>query len=470
MIKLSGWIGLLLVLLTGVAPAQTNLTEISVLTRAEACRIALQNHPSLDEALWRVRQAQSRIGQSQARYWPVLTLAGGASRVDPADAVYFTSAALPVGAGGSSGGFSTEPENWYQAGAQATWVLFDGFARRAAVAAARYSASGAEASLREAKRQILSAVVAAYLNVQSAREQQRIAAEDTAFNERLLHDAEASLTAGRGALSDVLNFRVRSNAARSTVIFAKRQQRIARVGLAVLMGVPTAELPKKLELAELTEPTAEDRLLPSVTNVMHQILTQRPDIERGMTEVSRSLQAVKGAQAGYYPTLAFSGSYDARRPEDMSFDGDDFAASAGVVLSFDIFAGGLHRSRVREARAGLEVARAGLVRVQLAAIGEARNAVEKLRAAVEYLELQNQNVECARQNRDLIAKAYAVGQMPLVRMNEAQKDLVAAQVRRTQAVISLRQARNDLDTATGAILQIAKSGGSEDSQAASVGQ
>jgi outer membrane protein TolC len=437
--------------------SQTNIEDLSVLDLDTACRIALERQPTLMEARHRMDRAVAGISRARAGYWPVLSVSAGASRYDPADSqagtvpVSQSSPTASYGSGAFPGG-STDPETWYQAGVQATWMLFSGFQRKAAVAAAHFTADEMAAANLEASRQILYAVTAAYLNAQSAAEQMRIAEEDAAFNERILEEAVARRKAGGGSLSDELNFRVRANAARSTVIFAKRQLRLSRIGLATLMGLPQGNLPEKLKLSELSVPDKKTMEVPEIAQQEQIMLANRPDIRMRQAALKRGREVLRSAKSGFYPRVALSGSYDARRPDDMSFTGDDFALNAGVVISYDIFSGGLHRAQVREARAGIGENLAQLNSTRLHALRDLQSAIEQIKAAVEYLELQNVNVQYAQQNRDLTARSYNSGQAPMVRLNEAQKDLVGAQVRQMQAIISLLRARNDLNSATGEIL------------------
>ena len=75
-----------------------------------------------------------------------------------------------------------------------------------------------------------------------------------------------------------------------------------------------------------------------------------------------------------------------------------------------------------------------------------------LRSAKDQLLLQRENAELVRRNRDLVEKEYATGQTSLVRLNEAQRNLIQARGRLALARVSLRQARQGLKAATGEIL------------------
>jgi outer membrane protein TolC len=75
-----------------------------------------------------------------------------------------------------------------------------------------------------------------------------------------------------------------------------------------------------------------------------------------------------------------------------------------------------------------------------------------LTTARDQLILQRENARLVRRNRDLVEKEYAAGQTSLVRLNEAQRDLIQARGRLALARVSLRQAWQGLYAATGKIL------------------
>lgn len=54
----------------------------------------------------------------------------------------------------------------------------------------------------------------------------------------------------------------------------------------------------------------------------------------------------------------------------------------------------------------------------------------------------------------MVEKEYAAGQVSLVRLNEAQRDLTTARSRLALALASLQQAWFNLETDTGRILEI----------------
>lgn len=254
-------------------------------------------------------------------------------------------------------------------------------------------------------------------------------------------------------MSDVLNFEVRVNTAQSDLIVAERTYQTDRIALAALLGLPQASLPAHTRLAPL-EAVRPDRLeKPEFGRMLEDAMAQRPDLIQSDSVVQQAEAAAKAKKAEYYyPTLSLAASYDGERTEDLDFQGEDFGNSVGLILSYNIFAGGLYRAQYQEARARLSEAEKGLEKARIDIASQVRTNIERVLSAQKQLLLQRKNAELVQKNRDLVEKEYKAGVGSLVRLNEAQRDLIAAQVRLALAQTTLHQAWYDLKSATGQIL------------------
>ena len=180
-----------------------------------------------------------------------------------------------------------------------------------------------------------------------------------------------------------------------------------------------------------------------------QALAQRPDLLRAVADADAALADARAARGDLSPKIFLVGSCSGQRSHDASFRDDDFGWSAGVAVSFDIFEGGRTRAKIAQADS--------LAREASLAVQSLRNAVEReildassaLSAAQDQLGLQSDNLRLVLQNRDLVESEYRSGQSSFVRLNEAQRDLVAAESRRSRARANLFLARVDLDAAAG---------------------
>lgn len=453
------WVTAFLFLVAGWAPygvaadpetGPLQLEDLQTLDLPAAARIAIADNPSLAAAQARVAQAREAVRQARSAYWPRLDLGASGARVELSDSAYqaqqaTTSALFP-------GRVVEDPEDYYTADITASWLIFDGFSRKFDLVAAKYGAETSEAARADAQRLLLSAVTSAFLSAQQALESVAIAKADEAFNQRQLTEARLRYDVGTGALSDVLNFEVKANSAISARIDAERIYQTSRIGLAALLGVQQARLSDDLPLAPLA-PIADDELVaPQVQGQLDHALVHRPDLVQSDRQVQQAAAAAKSARGKFYPTLSLSASYDGERSGDADFESDDFGNTVAINLSYNLFAGGLNRAQHQQAKARLLEVERIKTNAEINITSEVRTAAAVVRSAQEQLKLQRANAQLVQRNRDLVEKEYKAGVGSLVRLNEAQRDLTAAQVSLAAARATLRLAWYDLQTATGEIL------------------
>lgn len=450
-----------------------------------AQRIALEKNPSLFAAAARVEQARARVRQARSLYLPQLNAEYAASRTHlPANTVRAAkdqalsgplvsslSSGIPqylfnpeqgggllgLGFGTAAGVFSgiqarsefDEDVESYRASLTATYILFDGFSRHFTQAMARFGRAESEAARREVTRLLLDGVAQGFYGVQLARENVAIARADESFNQRLLKEARARRERGSGSKSDVLNFEVALRAAQSARIQAEGQEQVARVALAALMGLPDALLQEEVAIAELPSEAAGHLDAPAVETLLPLALDSRPDVQQVTHQVARIRAQLGERRSVYYPKVNAFAVQEAQTSDNSRFESDDLAATVGVNVSYNLFAGGRNRASVAEARYQLEEAEFLLEQTRLSAAQEVRQAGIELRTAQETLVLQRTTAEYVNENRDLVEKEYQAGQGSLARLNQAQRDLVAAQARLALARVALYSARHALETATG---------------------
>lgn len=190
-----------------------SLSGIKTLDIETAKRIAVAENPSMAAARARVEQAGQRVRQAQATFFPRLDATGSASHVGISDAEQESQ--LQIARLFDPQARMDGTEDRYAMGVTASWTLFDGFARKFAWEAERFGEMQQMEARNEARRLLLASVSTTFYNAQLAMENRTIALADETFNQRQVADAEIRLQVGTGVLSDVLNFKIQANAARS---------------------------------------------------------------------------------------------------------------------------------------------------------------------------------------------------------------------------------------------------------------
>ncbi len=444
-------------------PAEA-LKGITILDLQTAAKISLAGNPSLTAAQARVLQARQVVKQAQSPYYPQIDAKVGYSRVDLSATEMDTQRQsydlirnlYPPGTVPSFDSVYTNPEDYYSASLTATWLIFDGLAREFTLAAARYGEKASMAARDDAQRLLLSAVTIAYLQSQLALENVAIAKEDEAFNQRQLVESRLRYEVGTGALSDVLNFQVRVNSAKSARIQEEKGYRAGLASLAALLGLPEGRLPDHVSLAQLSPTTTRELAEPNSSDQVALALSQRPDLKRFDWGIKQADAGVKTARAGYYPTIAVSAAYEGNRAEDIDFEGDDFGNSVGVGVSWNLFAGGLTRARTSEARARLYETEKLRDDSRVKVASDIQKIITEIEANQGVLRLQVTNTDLVQQQRDLVEKEYRAGVGSLVRLNQAQRDLNVSQSQLALARVALRVSWYNLQAATGEILETFK--------------
>ena len=423
---------------------------LDVLDLKTAINVGLAENPGIGAAAARVHQAKDRVDQARSAYWPRLDATASAARVELSENAYQEN--LATARFFNPAATIDDPEEYYSSSLAASWTLFDGFERKFSNLAAQYGQNASQASLDDARRLLAAAVAQSYFSAQLALENIAITRADEAFNDRLLSDAEARYRVGTGALSDVLNFQVRKNQAKTSRINQEYQYEIARFGLAALMGLPASRLPDRVELAPLESESPAELAAPELVPLIEGASEQRADIRSLRWSIQQAEAQVDIARAGNYPSVSVSGSIDGERSDDPGFGRDDFGNQIGVGLSYNLFSGGLTRARISEARHRRTELENQLDDLLIGTTADIRSAAALVRAAQTQVTLQRENTDLVQRTRDLVEKEYNAGQGSLVRLNEAQRDLTTAQGNLALALVSLRQAWIDLQTRAGTLL------------------
>ncbi|MEN8190579.1 MAG: TolC family protein [Thermodesulfobacteriota bacterium] len=433
-----------LVLLCDHAGA-VDLSSLQTLSLSDAQAVALDGNPSLQAAAERVEQARQRVIQAKGAYFPSVDTSGSYIASQLSESGSASQEALADMTGTS---FDRSSEV-YGVSLGASWSLFEGFSRRFNRLRVEYGEEELLAAERDAGRLLLQAVAESFYGVQLARYNIIIGEANKAFNSQLLSEAEAAHGAGAGSLSVVLNFKVQMNSAETDLLLARKNQEIARLGLALLMGVESGQLPPSLRLAELAM-VEEDSFAPLGTETLvEEALARRPDLQRQEMALAVAESSEGGAKGVFYPRLGLKGSLDGRRNDDMAFEGEDFGSTLSLNLSYNLYRGGSDRARLAETRSRKREQQRTLENKKNQVRTEVMQAAARLHQAREQFILQKKSEVLVRQTRDLVQKGYAAGQESLVRLNEVQRDLVSTQSRLALALVALHTNRHALDSAIG---------------------
>jgi outer membrane protein len=175
-------------------------------------------------------------------------------------------------------------------------------------------------------------------------------------------------------------------------------------------------------------------------------VANRPEIGQLRRQRVAQEASLSSAKGGYGPTLsALAGVSES----GLALDGLVPNWSAGLLLSWPIFQGGLTMSQVHQAEAGLESidAQKSLEELQVRLdVDSARLAVRAAKASIGAAE---EAVASARLQLQLAEQRYATGVGSIIELNDAQVAYTSAAAQLVQARYGLASARAQLLAALG---------------------
>jgi len=262
---------------------------------------------------------------------------------------------------------------------------------------------------------------------------ERVRTLQAALDAARLHqrEAESLVAQGLATRSDALLASVKAGEVEAALIGAQSQSRLAKRGLALLMGEPgdtTFTLPDSLPQADWVR-TVTDRARPGQTDA-----AGRADVQAAERALSAAEADRRRATALYLPRLNSFGRLEWNAP-GTPFGGKS-AWTVGLMLSWSPFAGASELSEVRAAggRRMAASARADAAKAQAAL--ELARAADDLAVARARLDLAERAVTQAQEAHRIVGRKYDGGLASVT-------ELFDAAVAETSASLGFAAARHD---------------------------
>ena len=426
------------------APANADVVN-RPLSADEAVRIALRKQPNVDVARAGISAAQGRTEQTRAALLPSLVLNGGYNNVTVISGVGSSSSTTNGGAtGGTTGGTSgsaggggstANGATGFTASAAVRQLLFDFNHTRELVRQSQALSRAAEQNLTRVQSDLVSQVKQAYYQLVLSDRLVTVN-EDNLRNRRSQLDlAKARLNSGLGLPSDVVTAETAYSEGVLNLTVAQNGAAIARVNLAVLMGIDARTPVVTVEGGEAPFPSDD------VNALVAQALRQRPDVLQAQATVEANRHGVSAARTTNAPVVAGTLSFASRGKD---FPPRDDGLTVGATVTFTPFDGGLTQSRVKEARANLDSAEAQLQGARQTVTGDVTQAWLNLRTAEQRVATANIEVTNATEGVRIATGRYSSG-LGLF------QDIITAQSLLLTARTNLVNAQAQVDTSRAAL-------------------
>ncbi len=352
------------------------------------------------------------------------------------------------------------------------WTLFGAFSRQNQYKKSKLDNLSAEEAVAAARMDVLSAVVARFMDMLSAEERIKVATASAARTREQAELTEALVAAGRTARVELLDIRSQLAREEYDIITAENQYQQARLQMAQLLQLT----PQEAAAFSITAPALEayEPVEPSVTvdEVMQRVLETHPAYKRTKLDMESAERSIEIARAGGIPSLQFSAnvasgysglnevtvgdpvvgdpslvgftqsgenvytpniSYNTETKEFGAQLEDNFNYSTAWTLSVPIFNGLQARTGAQKARIRFEQARVAQTQqeqqLQLSvqqAIADQRAAFRQYRAASNAVEASQESLRYARDRFEQGAVTALELSTAKANLNKANADMITA--------------------------------------------
>ena len=415
-------------------PALGEDKNITILTREEALKIALEKNKDIHKAREYKNMVEGRYVEERSAALPQLSLNGGIVR-DRDDSMKKLFRGL----------FPPEKQtNSVEVGL--TQALYTFGRVGAAIRAAKIGLSTAEDQLRIFQQAALRDVSSAFDDVLLAKEVYTLAVQNLEQKVRHLDEARRKYAAGTATDYDILAGEVAVENAQPEVIRRENAIQISREKLRFLLGMEGQEVDVTGTLAPPASP------YPSYERGVEVALKSRPDLSDLQKRMGMQEELVKIYDAGDKPRVDLKASYGWRDVDYIDVvRADGQVWSAGIFLTFPFFDGMRTRGKTAQAKSDFRSLKIDEAKLKDSIAVQVRDAVNFCREAEEIVKALSGTVRRAERLLQMAEKGFEYGVKTKLEVDDAQLSFIDAKGNLAKAKRDYSVARVTLDWVMGTI-------------------
>jgi outer membrane protein len=416
---------------SGVLADMTNAP--SVLSLADAQKIALRNHPQIAAADYRALAAQEVLKETRAGYYPTADLYGDAVGASSEDARIL------------AGGLNNPTVYDRLAGGVSASQLITDFGRTAnLVSSSKYQSEAENQNANATREQVLLQVNVNYLGTLQAQAVLRVA-QQTFDTRKLLLDQVTLLASNK--LKSELDVSFANVAVQQSELLVERAQNGAEAAMASLSTALGYTEPRQFRLLEPDWST--NSIVNDDSELVQTALAQRPELLSLRDQDVAAMKYAKSQRDARMPSVSAFGAAGASPIHDNHLP-DDYAVG-GLEVSFPLFAGGLYLARQHEAEFKAQAEDKLLLNLENDIVRDVHIACLNVNNAREEVSTAQELVIGASEAYELAEARYKIGSSSIVELSEAQLNLTSAQITDTNARYGLLIQQANLDYQIGSL-------------------
>ena len=421
----------------------TILNAQELVSPSKAIALALENNHGIKIADKNLEVAENNTSIYNSGYLPTLTGNAGATyNLDNIEAEFTN---------GQSTTLNNAESSRYNASVSLNYILFDGLGRKYNYQRLKEQYQLTELQARETIENTITQLFSIYYNVSQSTENVEALEETLAISKDRLTRSKYEYDYGQVTKLSVLNAEVDINNDSINLLTARQQLQSAKRDLNFVLG------------------NAIDGDFNVDTNVTFIILLQKEELlEKAKDRNVLILQAnktldigaldIKTNRATYLPTLGLTGSYgwNKNNNNQASFVAvsTNTGLSGGLNLSWNIFDGGITKTRLQNAKINLENSQLQKEQTELSVLRDFNNAWDDYQNKLAIFKAQEINIITAQNNFENSKEKFKLGRVNSIEFRQAQLNLLNVEVNKNRAKYEAKLAELLLLQLSGELLEI----------------
>ncbi len=396
------------------------------------------SNQNLAAALAAYEQAHAVVAANQAQLFPTVDLTGSATESKQGGRGA-TGAVAGGGTGTASGGKAISS---YQLAVGGSWAPDVWGKVRRQIEGAKASAQASAADLANARLSAQSTLAVDYLDLRLLDAQKAVLQSTADADAKALTVVRNQYHAGTVARSDELQAETTFDNARASLVDLDSQRAASEHAIAVLTGVPPADL------TIAPDPNWAPSVPETPIDLPSTLLERRPDVAAA-ERLAQAANAQIGVQtAGYFPNITLSGNYGfASSSLSGLFNASNSLWSIGASAVETVFNAGQTSALVREAKASRDEAFATYRQTVLTAFQQVEDDLSAARVLQTEEPLRLGASQAADQGETVALNEYRAGTVDYTTVVTAQnaalnarETLLNLRVQRMTTAVSLIEA------------------------------
>ena len=364
--------------------------------------------------------AHATVAEDRAALYPTVTAGASANRT-------FTGAGAAGSRFASATGAATVVSRsntsiTYVPTVGATWAPDLWGAVRRNIRSAKATAQADAATLANARLSMQTELATDYISLREFDEENRIFLKEAAADTRSLEVTTNQYKAGNAAYSAVLTSQATLASAKATQTDLIRQRALMEHAIAMLVGVPPAEL--------TIPPAPWNLVLPQIPATLPSALLQRrPDIASSERSAASASELIGVQIAAYYPSINLTASASLESDQLANlFNVSNALWSIGASVSETVFDAGLRGAKVRQFRAEYLEAVATYRQTVLVAFQNVEDNLAAQRVYGPELALDEEAAKAATANQTVSLNEYKAGTVDYTSVAVAEATALSAEL------------------------------------------